>query len=258
MQAQDEHPAGTDGAAPEVIRTEREFMEALRALRARSGLSYRDLALRMSRTAPRHTMAKSTLAALFAADALPRRPGQLTAIVDVLTAELTGSADVSARYLEAWTRLMTARSAQPGTPAGLPRQKPPPVVPAAAAGGPPAAPAPRQPAPLYWQPAYRGSGRPCTTPDEAKSDFEKAGGFWPLFIGCNVLSVITWLMAGAAVGFTGASFLMCWLGWCGPLLLITPIAALFRQPRGRSGAEPPAEYLRYEQRTTPRWPSRLY
>ena len=91
MQAQDEHPARIAGAAPEVIRTEREFMDALRALRVRSGLSYRDIALRMSRVAPRHAMAKSTLAALFAQHALPRRPGQLTAIVDVLTAELTGS-----------------------------------------------------------------------------------------------------------------------------------------------------------------------
>ena len=57
-----------------------------RALRVRSGLSYRDVALRMSRVAPRHAMAKSTLAALFAQDALPRRPGQLIVIVDVLTA----------------------------------------------------------------------------------------------------------------------------------------------------------------------------
>jgi len=86
-------------------------MEALRALRVRSGLSYRDIALRTSRVAPRHAMAKSTLAALFAQDTLPRRPGQLTAIVDVLAAELTESADVCACYLEAWTRLMTARPA---------------------------------------------------------------------------------------------------------------------------------------------------
>ena len=79
MQAQHEHPARTAGIAPEAIGTEREFMDALRALRVRSGLSYRDVALRMSRAAPSHAMAKSTLAALFAQHALPRRPGQLTA-----------------------------------------------------------------------------------------------------------------------------------------------------------------------------------
>jgi hypothetical protein len=250
MQAQDEHPARVDGAAPEVIRTEREFMDALRALRVRSGLSYRDVALRMSQVAPRHAMAKSTLAAIFAQDALPRRPGQLTAIVDVLTAELTEPADVSARYLEAWTRLMTARSAQPGTPAGPPQQASPPVLATAAVASPPAVPPPRHPAPLHCQPAYRGSSGPCTTPDEAKSDFEKAGGLWPLLVGCTVLSVITWLVAGGAVPFWAI-----WLGWCGPVLLFTAIAALFGQPRGSSEAELPAEYLRYEQRTTPGRPS---
>src|SRR5205814_7421748 len=104
-----------DGTAPEAIQTEREFMDALRALRARSGLSYRDIALRMSQAAPRHALAKSTLAALFAQHSLPRRPGQLTVIVDVLTAGLTEPDDAPARYLEAWTRLMTARLAPPGT-----------------------------------------------------------------------------------------------------------------------------------------------
>ncbi len=100
------------------------------------------------------------------------------------------------------------------------------------------------------QVAYRGSSGPCTTPDEAKSDFEKAGGLWPLLVGCTVLSVITWLVAGGAVPFWAV-----WLGWCGPVLLFTAIAALFGQPRGSSEVELPAEYRRYEQRTTPRWPS---
>ncbi len=226
-------------------------MDALRALRVRSGLSYRDIVLRMSRVAPRHAMAKSTLAALFAQDALPRRPGQLTAIVDVLTAELTEPADVSARYLEAWTRLMTARSAQPGAPAGPPQQTPPPALPAAAVASPPAVPPPRRPAPLYCEPAYRGSSGPRTMPDEAKSDFEKAGGLWPLLAGGTVLSVITWLpFADGPVPFWAI-----WLGWCGLPLLFTAIAAVFRQPRGSSSAELPAEYLRYEQRSIPRRPS---
>ena len=141
MRAQDEHPARIDGAAPEVIRTEREFMDALRALRVRSGLSYRDVALRMSQVAPRHAM--------------------------------------------------------------------------------------------------------------AKSDFEKAGGLWPMLVGGTVLSLITWLpFAGGPVPFWAI-----WLGWCGLTLLFTAIAALFGQPRGSSSAELPAEYLRYEQRSTPPRPS---
>ena len=155
-------------------------MDALRALRVRSGLSYRDVALRMSQVAPRHAMAKSTLAALFAQDALPRRPGQLTAIVDVLTAELTEPADVFARYLEAWTRLMTDRSARPGTPTG-PQQASPPCF--------RRLPWRRRRAAattlhrLHSQTAYRESSGPCTTPDQAKSDFEKAGGLRPLLAG---------------------------------------------------------------------------
>ncbi len=100
VQAKDAHPARIGDAAVEDIGTEREFMDALRVLKARSGLSYRDIAMRMSRVAPRQAMAKSTLAALFAQDALPRRPGQLTAIVDVLAGELAESADLAARYAQ--------------------------------------------------------------------------------------------------------------------------------------------------------------
>jgi hypothetical protein len=226
-------------AEPERIRTEREFMDALRGLRVMSGLSYRDVALRMSHAAPRHAMAKSTLAALFAQDGLPRRPGQLAAIVDVLTAELAEPADMSARYLEAWTRLMTARSAQPSPTAG-PQQASPPVMP------------PWQPAPLYSRPAYRQAGDRCTTPDEAKSEFEQAGGTWPLLIFGTVLSVITWLVVpGGPV-----SFWMIWLMWCGPVLVVAAIAELFRHPRSSDSPELPDEYLRYEQHhTTPRSPS---
>jgi hypothetical protein len=214
------------------------------ALRVRSGLSYRDVAGRMSQVAPRHAMAKSTLAALFAQDALPRRPGQLTAIVDVLTAELTEPADVSAGYLEAWTRLMTARSAQRGTPPGPQQASPPLLAPAAVV------PPPRRPAPLYSQPAYRKPDGPCATPDQAKSDFEEAGGLWPLLVGGTALSLITWLpFADGPVPFWAV-----WLGWCGPVLVLSAIAALFGQPRGSGSAELPAEYIRYEQRTTPRRP----
>jgi hypothetical protein len=86
---------------------------------------------------------------------------------------------------------------------------------------------------------------------QAKSDFEKAGGLRPLLIWGTVLSLITWLpFAGGPVPFWAI-----WLGWCGPVLLFTAIAALFGQPRGSSSAELPAEYLRYEQRTIPHRPS---
>jgi len=71
------------------FRSERAFMDALRALKARSGLSYRDIASRMSRTSPRHAMARSTLASLLAGNSLPRRPGQVATLVEVLAAELS-------------------------------------------------------------------------------------------------------------------------------------------------------------------------
>jgi hypothetical protein len=60
------------------IRSEHDFMDALRGLKARSGLSYRDIVARISRADPRQATARSTLADLLAGNALPRRPGQLT------------------------------------------------------------------------------------------------------------------------------------------------------------------------------------
>jgi hypothetical protein len=74
----------------------------------------------------------------------------------------------------------------------------------------------------------------------------KRGGRRPLLVWGTVLSLITWLpFADGPVPFWAV-----WLGWCGPALLLPAIAALFGQPRGSSSAE----YLRYEQRTTPRLP----
>lgn len=242
VQARPGHPARIDDTAVGDIRTEREFMDALRVLRARSGLSYRDIAVRMSRAAPRQAMAKSTLAALFAQDRLPRRPGQLTAIVDVLAAELTESADFAARYLAVWTRLMTARPARPGgtADASRPEQASPPAVPAS----PRVPPQARYPAPLYYQPAYRGPCIPAATHVDTRSDYEKAGGLFPLLIGGTILSVITWLpFAGS-----GISFWWIWLAWCGPLLLLSPLSFLFRGSRPSSSGELPAEYVRYEYR----------
>jgi hypothetical protein len=236
VQARDEHPARIDDAAVEDIRTEREFMDTLRVLKARSGLSYRDIAMRMSRVAPRQAMAKSTLAALFAQDTLPRRPGQLTAIVDVLAGELTESADLAARYLAVWTRLMTARSALPGGTADAM----PTVVPVS----PPVPPRARYPAPLYYQPTYREPCVPAATHAQAKSEWEQAGGLLPLLVGGTILSVITWL----PFTHSGISFWWIWLGWCGPILLLSPLALLSRKSRISSSGELPAEYVRYEYR----------
>jgi hypothetical protein len=176
VQAREAHPAGNEDAPVEDIRTEREFMDALRVLKARSGLSYRDIAIRMSRVAPRRAMAKSTLAALFAQDTLPRRPGQLTAIVGVLAGELTESADVPARYLAAWTRLMTSRPAVPGGTADAsqrPEQASRPSMPVS----PPVPPQGRYRVPLYYQPAYRDPCVPATTHAQATSEIGQAGGF---------------------------------------------------------------------------------
>jgi hypothetical protein len=72
--------------------------------KARSGLSYRDIAARMSRTDPRHAMARSTLASLLAGNSLPRRPGQVAA----LAAELNEPGQTP-RYMHAWSRLVAAR-----------------------------------------------------------------------------------------------------------------------------------------------------
>lgn len=199
-------------------------MDALRALRVRSGLSYRDVAARVSQAAPRHAMAKSTLAVLFAQDALPRRPRQLTAIVDVLAAELGEPAGVPAGYLAAWTRLMTARLAQPGPPAGPPQAPPPPP-------------------PLY--PAAAVAPPPAAAPRRARSDFEKAGGLWPLLAGGTVLSLITWL----PFAHGPVPFWVIWLAWCGPVVILAAVAAgLSGQPHGSRSSKLPAEYVRYEQR----------
>ena len=88
-------------------------------------------------------------------------------------------------------------------------------------------------------------------PDQPTSDFEKAGGLWPLLLGGTVLSILTWLpFAGGPVPFW-----VIWLAWCGPVLLLTAIAAVVSQPPSARWTELPAEYRRYEQRTAPHRPS---
>jgi hypothetical protein len=229
VQAKDAHPARIGDAAVEDIGTEREFMDALRVLKARSGLSYRDIAMRMSRVAPRQAMAKSTLAALFARDVLPRRPGQLTAIVEVVA----GSADLAAHYLAAWTRLMTARSALPGGAADASQR--PPVVPPP----PPAAPQPRYPAHLYRQPAYREPWLPAATAAQASREDQGARGFITALVVGLILSVITWL----PFRNSGFSFWLIWLCWGGPVL---PLAFLHRPSRMPGSDRLPTEYVRSE------------
>jgi hypothetical protein len=63
----------------------------------------------MSRTNPRLAMARSTLASLLAGNSLPRRPGQVAALVEVLAAELNEPGHAP-RFMQAWSRLVAARS----------------------------------------------------------------------------------------------------------------------------------------------------
>jgi hypothetical protein len=234
--------------AAEDIRTDREFMDALRVLRARSGLSYRDIAVRMSRVAPRQAMAKSTLATLFAQDMLPRRPGQVTAIVNVLAAELAESGDLTAFYLGAWTRLMTARSVQTGETADASQQDQasPPAVPTAVAASLPVPPQARYPAQSYYQATYWEPRVPLATHARAESEPEPPGSIGRLLVNMlgvgTILSVITWL---PFIG-TGVSFWWIWLCCCGCMLLVIPFALLTRGPRASSTNELPADYAHYE------------
>jgi len=244
-------------AAAGSIRSEREFMDALRALKARSGLSYRDIARRMSRMAPQHAVAKTTLASLFAQNALPRRPGQLTALVDVLAGELNEPAEVTSRYLEAWSRLMAARA---GGPAGLaapvtPQRQPEPArAPATLAV--PAAPPPGRPpggyrAPLYHQADYWEPRYPAAAPAESPREFRSglAGRLLKWLALLSAVSYVSWAFLPPHV----VSFWLVWIMYCWPVLLFGPVFLVRgRGPRRSSVRELPAEYLRTEYRDRPR------
>ena len=69
---------------------------------------------------------------------------------------------------------------------------------------------------------------------------------------CTLLGVLTWLAAGPVVGFGAMQFLLAWLAWCGPLVLLAALAGLVRPPHGSAEARLPADYLRYERRAAPR------
>jgi len=215
------------------LRSERDFMDALRLLKARSGLSYRDIAARMSRTDPRQAMARSTLASLLAGNSLPRRPGQVAALVEALTAELNEPGQTP-RYMQAWSRLIAARSE-----AELP-----------------AAPVPARPAPLVLRaPAARPAASVRVQPPDplgaaTSSPPEKPCGgpqLRALFFWLTLLTVAAFVM-GAMM--PGVPWWLIWLGCIWPL----PLAGLVnwlgrhggRSRAGLSGA--PAGYLRTEYR----------
>jgi hypothetical protein len=221
------------------IRSERDFMDALRVLKARSGLSYRDIVARMSRADPRHASARSTLADLLAGNSLPRRPGQLRLLVEVLAAELNEPGLVD-RYLQAWSRLIAARGdaqlrAGPATPVAS-------VLP-----GPATRPAAR-PAPLYVYSADPPGG--SRAPADQASSRGRPGAVF-----------LIWLVLSMA--FYPATYVIGWLFWLIWLAFAIPLLLILYGARegGRRQAtlrDAPGEYLRTEYRASgPAVPSGL-
>jgi hypothetical protein len=215
------------------IRSERDFMDALRGLKARSGLSYRDIVARISRADPRQATARSTLADLLAGNSLPRRPGQLRLLTEVLAAELN-EPELAGRYLRSWSRLIAARGA-----AG------PRTVPVALAG--PAASAsvrPRPAASVPLQVCPRASPARAATPAEPAPPRGRR----------NLKVMLIWLVLSLvyypAAYVIGWLFWVIWLAFTIPLLLI--LLAGDRKPRPALG-DAPSEYLRAEYGAT--WPA---
>jgi len=211
--------------------SEREFMDALRVLKARSGLSYRDIAARMSRADPRQAMARSTLASLLAGNSLPRRPGQVAALVEVLAAELNEPGQAP-RYRQAWSRLIAARGE----------------------AGPPAAPAPPRPAPL-------GPRAPAVAP-AASARLPRPGSLGAAAVsppanpsgGPQIRALFAWLALLTVVAVVlaamlpGVPFWLLWLAIIWPLPLAGLINWLGRDDRRRRAGpgDAPAAYLRTE------------
>jgi hypothetical protein len=220
--------------------SERDFMDALRVLKARSGLSYRDMAAQMSRTDPRHAVARSTLASLLAGDSLPRRPGQVAALVEVLAAELN-EPGLAPRYLRAWSRLIAARgeAAPPAAPAPAPSA---PLV--------PQVPADRPAASVRMQPA----APPCAaaSPSEGLLSGRQIGAF---LFWLALLTVVALVMS--AMMPPGVPLWVLWLVNTSPVLLAALVNWLGRDGgRRRAGLrDAPAEYLRAEYRGV-EWDSR--
>jgi hypothetical protein len=229
------------------FRSERDFMDALRVLKARSGLSYRDIAARMSRTGPRHAMARSTLASLLAGDSLPRRPGQVEALVEVLAAELNEPGQAP-RYMQAWSRLIAARSEAelpavpaPALPAPLvpqtPAARPAPLVPQAPAARPAASVRVQQRDPL---------GAATTPPENPFSGPQiRALLFWLALL--TVIAFVLWAMLPP-----GVPFWLVWLANIWPMPLVGLVNWLGQDGRRRRVglSDAPAGYLRTEYRDT--------
>lgn len=223
------------------IRSEREFMDALRVLKARSGLSYREIVGRMSRADPRHASARSTLADLLAGNSLPRRPGQLRLLLKVLSTELGEPGQVG-HYMQAWSRLIAARgAAEP--PAGLAT---PSALAMSGTQGTPAvavlsraAARPVRSVPLsgFSPDRLRAAAAP---PDEAQSTGRRVG----VFLLWLVLSGV-YLPAVRVIGWP--VWLLIWLFYTIPMLAILIAGG---GPRPVSVRDVPSEYLRNEYRAS--------
>jgi hypothetical protein len=214
--------------------SERDFMDALRVLKARSGLSYRDIAARMSRTDPRHAMARSTLAGLLAGNSLPRRPGQVAALVEVLAAELNEPGQTPG-YLQAWSRLIAARS-EAELPAAPAPARPAPLVLRAPAAPPAASVRAQPPDPL-------GADATSPTEDPFSGPQIRALFFWLALL--TVIAFVMWAMLPP-----GVPFWLVWLASIGPLPLAGLVSWLGRDGRRhRPGlSDATAGYLRTEYR----------
>jgi hypothetical protein len=225
------------------FRSERDFMDALRVLKARSGLSYRDIATRMSRTDPRHAMARSTLASLLAGNSVPRRPGQVAALVGVLAVELN-EPTLTSRYMQAWSRLIAARGEAGPSPAPTP---PPPLA--------LLAPAARPAASVRMRP----SDPPCAAASSPPEDPVSGPQVRALLFWLTLLTVIAFVMWAMLPG-DAVPFWLVWLVNVSPLLLAVLINWLARDDSRRRAdlSDAPAEYLRTEYRNSlPAIPSRL-
>ncbi len=214
--------------------SERDFMDALRVLKARSGLSYRDIAARMSRTGPRHAMARSTLASLLAGNSLPRRPGQVAALVEVLAAELSEPGQAP-RYMRAWSRLIAARGKTELPAASAPARPAPLVL---------GAPAARPAASVQVQPPDPLRAATTSPPENPFSGPQiRALFFWLTLL--TVIAFVMWAMLPP-----GVPFWLVWLANIWPLPLAGLVNWFGRDGRRRRAglSDAPAGYLRTEYR----------
>jgi len=175
---------------------------------------------------------------------LPRRPGQVAVLVEVLAAELNEPGQAT-RYMQAWSRLIASRS-----------ETAPPAMPALASAGPLAlrVPAARPAASVRVEPPDP-LGAPASSPPESP------------FRGPQVRAVLCWLTLLTVIAFMlwatlppgVVPFWLMWLGIIWPLPLAGLVNWLGRDGRRcRVGlSDAPAGYLRTEYRSTQYRDSRL-